>query len=484
LCYLRETTLLAADCGTGKGVISLVAACMMVEDKIVDHVIIECEKSKLYEWTEDVKNFTDLDFATYAGTKIKREKIRQNLPTVLVGVYETFRNDLTEWELFTSKGRQKKKLVPGPLLKKLENKKVLVIQDEGPAKLGASRISQSYKTHELAFKQFKKTGFRGIGMSATPMDRDPEGYFNYARLFTNMGSLADFYENHVTGYDLYGNVVDYKNLDLLKKKFDKILLIKKKTDPDIIHLFPEMPVPDYSFVPLSDKTQDFYESILDHFLDNQEDRPLYGLMRLVAGHPQSLLRSQGDLAQEVVRLAGEGAIKSLEASKLESLVNRLEIICKRQGAQAVVFTFFGQAILPLIHERLLDEGFSVSINHGGLSQSERETSQKEFGLEKTQIFLSSDAGARGINLPSASYVEEYDSAQKHSTHIQRINRISRVNSTHKIVFAHTLVAKNTLEEGIVNMVLRRTDWDDTLHGDDGPMNGATLRKILETKRAK
>jgi SNF2 family DNA or RNA helicase len=478
----------------GKGCIALCAASLLLEDKQIDHILIGCESAKLHEWADELAAFTDIEGVIYAGTKTKREKLRQDLPPVIIGVFETLRNDLSQFENRSDgRGRITKSLISGELLGALEGKRVLAILDEAPAKMGASRQSYMYKSFEHAVRRLSKDGeFRSIVPSATPVDRDVEGYFNLIRLLDpGFMKVKDFYRDYVQSFDLYDRAQKFQNINAdfcnpritsFKERTQPYLIAKNKNDPDVAHLFPVMPVPDYTYTRLADKTQDFYEQVIEHFTGEKDrDRTLFTLCRQIAGHPQALFHSEGDMAQEVVRLVGEKFICTLESTKLEQLIYRLKMF-RREGAQVVAFTFFGQSILPLIHQRLLDEKFSVSINHGQLSSVQKEQARKEFTQGETEIFLTSDAGARGINLPTGQYVEEFDVALKHSIHTQRINRVSRVNSKHSVVFSHTFVAKDTIEDGVVSTFLNRTEGNEELMGEDGPINAKELRNLLEIKR--
>ena len=486
--YYQENTILSASTGTGKGLMSLCTAALLHADDKIDHIIIACEKSKLFEWADEIEAFTDLEYVIYAGDKTKRAKMRKALPTVIIGVYETIRNDSTiQNSRPGSRGRLSISTTAGELLEAIEGKRVLMILDEAPAKLGASRTSQMYKTYLYARKHL---GCRIMVLSATPVDRDIEGYFNLLRLIDpEFMKVEDFYRYYAQGYDLYNRVNSYKNITSdacapgvisFKDKASKYLLVKNKNDPDVAKFFPAMPLPDYSYIRLDSKVQEFYEMVVQYFTGGDNDRTLFTLARQISGHPQSLLHSDGEMAHEVVRLVGEKFLRSLATDKLDALVNRLKMF-RREGAQVVVFTFFGQSILPLIYERLVEEKFNVVTNHGQLSHKERDVSQKAFKAGDAEIFLSSDAGARGINLPTAQYVEEYEAPLKNSIHTQRINRISRINSTNKVVFSHTFVAKDSIEESIVDVFLKRKEWDETLTVE-GRMDAATLRRMLEIKR--
>jgi hypothetical protein len=520
LAALSKALVVGVTTGGGKSTIALTSAAVLFEDNEIDLAIIECEVSKLGEWQEDLALMTKLSVLVYDGPPSKRAKLRRvfgtdrldlGQPQVLLGVYETFRGDLAEKvppkEPSASTGRpgasrSKPKVAhvtPGPLLEVLRGKRVLFIQDEGPAKMGASRSSWMYQAHWCARTELLK-GAKDYWcwvLSATPMARDPVGYFNVCRLLDpgRAGTVEAFERDHVNTRDEYGNPKTFKNLDRseepwvvpLVEKLRGLVVYRSKAEPEIAACFPTkvaMPpgTPGYTFVEPTPIEQDFWNAIYAQYADGSQSTldVLFGLMRLVVGHPMALTRSEGAMAQDIVRLVGKDGLANLPTTKLDAFVNKLHSL---DGAQAVSFTYFGQAILPLIHQRLLDEGFSVVVNHGEVSPKDRKLAQETFNAGDAQIYLSSDAGARGVNLPAGEYAIDYDIALTEETARQRRDRIDRLNSHHRTVYFTSMVVKHTIEMGIANLCADRQQWSQDLGNDDGSGLSAKARKyILQAQR--
>ena len=112
----------------------------------------------------------------------------------------------------------------------------------------------------------------------------------------------------------------------------------------------------------------------------------------------------------------------------------------------------------------------MALNYPAIGDKIRAEHKADFKAGRRRVFLTSDAGARGINLPEASYVFEYEAALTHSNRTQRFNRIHRLDSKANFgreqVWFSTLVASGTVEDGILAGVLRRNDWSDALLEDD------------------
>jgi Helicase conserved C-terminal domain len=512
LTALSRSLILGVTTGGGKTACSLAAMAMLIEDDKVDHVIIEVEVSKLEEWEADVARFTTLVPVRYAGTTAKRAKLRKALPQVLVGVYETFRGDLAvkvgqEGERpsygHTGASRAKPraaKVANGPLLDALLGKRVLVIQDEGTAKMGASRTSWMYKAHERARAELLKhsASYYCWPLSATPMVRDPVGYFNVCRLLDpgRAGRVDDFTRDHVASTDEYNRPKTFKNLDRsdepwvmpLTEKLRGLVVYRGRAEPEVAQYFPTFVAsppgtPGYTFVDPSPIEQDFYQAIYSQYADGsqQAQDTLWGLMRLVTGHPFALARSGGAMAADIVRLVGRDGLAALPTTKLDAFVDKLRSV---GSDQVVSFTYFANAVLPLVHERLVEEGFSVVLNRGELSPRDRERSRDAFNAGEAQVYLSSDAGARGINLPAGKWAIDYELPLTDEVARQRRSRIDRIDSTHRVIHFTSMVMRGTVEMGIAKIAADRQAWSEQLGNEDGSGLSAAARKyILAAQRS-
>lgn len=471
-CYLREVNLAIWETGTGKGHLAMATACMLFEDDLIDLVLVVCEQNKVTEWVNDFQKFTDLKVTRYMGTLAKRAKLREQLASfqVLVSTYETTKNDVVSkvkvW--VKSRGRFVERLVPQELTELLRDKRVLIVHDE-VTKLG-NRKSDNHQAHQALISTLRE-GIRPrlLGLTATPIERGPDNLYDIGRIYIpeTIGTVSAFEETCIEERNIFGQPTKWHNLEYLRDRISPIMLRKRKTDPDIVDLFPKQ-VEDFAHVNLDPVHQEFYEVVQDTFdgMDPWKERALYVVFRQIAGHPLSLLSSESEVAQTIVQTVGRGGLEALGAAKLDRLVKYLTTEVRGAGAQAVVFTFFGQSILPIIEARLRDEGFTVVVNHGELSQAKRDQHREIFRSGGAEIFLTSDAGARGINLPEGSYTVQYELPCTHANYVQRMNRIHRIDSSHPVNTSMSFVAVDTVEEGLAHLVVKRNAWSDVLLDDD------------------
>lgn len=460
--YLRSDNLAIWSTGLGKSHLAMALSALLFEDDLIDHVVLACESNKLTEWLSDFSHFTGLDAALYHGALDKRRRIAADPPRVLISTYETLRNDMA-----TKRPRSPRALDDGFLTGALAGSRVLVVYDE-VTKL-KNRTSATYRHHDHALGRWRKAGsVRTLGLTATPIERSPENVFNIGRLISpGFCTVERFERDHVLGRDEYDNPVGYINISddrcepgvtSLYGKLRHCLLVKDKFDADVRAEFPRQ-VEEFDFVPVEGALRDFYETVLRLSADWSPAQAQV-VARQILLHPLSITSSQGALAQYVVGQVGVDGLRALPTPRLDRLLSHLEPLVKGEGRQVVVFSFFGQSVLPLLRDALTDHGYQVAYNTGGMTREAKSEAMAAFRAGGADIFLSSDAGSRGINLPEATCVINYELPFLASTYQQRIDRVHRIDSDAEMVLARSMIAAGTIEEVIAETVLERNAWFD------------------------
>lgn len=486
--FQRDGHVLVWDCGLGKSVGAMALAVLCHQEDMIDRVLVVCERNKVREWVEDFGLDTDLEVRKHHGQGRLKKLEKDGLPQVLVTTYETAKRDLT-----APKGPRS--FSPGPLLKALKGERLLVVYDES-AKL-RNRSSGNYKAHQYALNELRKAGrVKVLGLTATPLEKDYEDGFNQLRLVVPhyMPLVKEFEDECILYRDPFGRPT--YNMIAMTDFMSRVrphLTRKRKTDPDVIAQFPPL-VEEYRYVGMSQAQKDFYQMAEEFAFEtggDGQDMGAWMLLRQIAGHPTALVHSAekeggSRYAREIVEVLGADFLRNLPSAKAAELESYLKLVVDGQNAKAVVFTFFGRSVLPEL-ERALRGHFPVFPYHGGQTAHENELSKKLFKeSEGGGVLLASDAGARGINLPEATYVIEYESALTHAARIQRRERAHRINSASGPVTAMTFITEGTIEEAIFSGALRRNEKHDVFAGDldagEEFVSAADRRMILHEAR--
>lgn len=522
---LMKSLLCTWETGCGKSHLPLAGGAMLVEEDMANLIVVVCEQGKVKEFVDDFATFTKLRTVKYMGTAARRERIRKAIegdpeaqrklkldgaPQVIVTTYETSRNDLGSFKKIKTDGRSRNTWVPGSLMTTLEHaapKGLAFVYDES-SRLGGrfqaghgikgkgwvpQRGSVVYKAHEHMLKVVRSMTDRVwvAGLTATPVETSPENAFNQFRLIDpkRAGGVAAWEKDYIRYKDPFDRA-QYKNIsedDIhrepwvtpFSEKIAPIISHKRKTDPDVRAAFPES-IEEPIYVEMTKEHADLYKAVeglaydKDLFPDGMtrsQEQVMFGILRQIASHPMSLALSpaaakEGTLANLIVEHVGMAALEAIKVAKEETLVARLKLLVKGQGAQAVVFTFFGQSTLPILQRRLEAEGFKVAPYHGNMSQAQKDASKDAFRAGDFEILLSSDAGARGLNLPEAQYVFNYEMCLTHAKTTQRINRVSRIGSGHAYVTAFSMIVLDTIEEQVMAMNILRQEWHEAILPDD------------------
>ena len=472
------------DTGIGKTIYALATMALAFEDDLVDVVVVVAEANKVYDWSlVDGPRFTDLDIVKYHGTPARRANILKADPQVLVMSWETGRNDIGK---FMPKGRAIAE--DGMLTEHLKGKRVAIVFDEFSAM--RNRTAKKYIAWDHLVRVLRKSPHkpRLMGLTATTVEKSPEDHFNACRVLSpeRAPRVEDFLRWYVATYDHDGAPYSYKNLTRsqlvdpgvvpFNEVFAAITDRKRKTDEDVIDQFPAKMENAPTLVDLGEQHRALYDQIEGLFsgddVSDEEQRQGFTLLRLLVNHPGALRFSTGVHAKQVVEAVGEQFLVQMGVAKVQALLDWQRLMGEQQ---TVIFTFFGQSVLPLLHNSLADAGYKVSINHGSMGLKERQQSQDQFKAGDTQIFLSSDAGAKGLNLGCGSGLMHYELPLLPGTYDQRSNRIHRIDSTHPSVTIDSLVARDTLEvplglntfkRNVLAETIQEADFDD-LVGDPG-----------------
>jgi superfamily II DNA/RNA helicase len=138
------------------------------------------------------------------------------------------------------------------------------------------------------------------------------------------------------------------------------------------------------------------------------------------------------------------------------------------GNKMLVFTFFAHTVMPVLAKRLGDR--PVFTYHGAMSRAERDHQIEQFkACRGGAVLLSSDAGSKGLNVPEANVIAEYEPAGKFATRVQRSGRGHRLGRQDPLTFI-TFVLESSIEvtSNMTSVLSRNADQDFLLHDDEDP----------------
>ena len=136
------------------------------------------------------------------------------------------------------------------------------------------------------------------------------------------------------------------------------------------------------------------------------------------------------------------------------------------GHRMLLFSQF-TSMLALLQAALEKEGIPYYIITGETSKQKRQELVKQFNSDTTPVFLISlKAGGVGLNLTGADVVIHYDPWWNQAVQNQATDRAHRIGQTKKVT-VYKLIAKDTIEERIMQMQESKRDLVNSVLGGDG-----------------
>lgn len=123
-------------------------------------------------------------------------------------------------------------------------------------------------------------------------------------------------------------------------------------------------------------------------------------------------------------------VYSTKRDKLEILSDLLKYLGDKSS---IVFLNYRESVIRTA-TYLQEEGFSVSIFHGGLEQKEREAMLYRFSNGSTNILVSTNLGARGLDIPDVDNIIHYHFPENEDEYIHRVGRTARWDKCGNIYF--------------------------------------------------
>ena len=501
----RKQALLAFPLGSGKTVVALSAVeTLMDRGDIREPGIILAGASLKYQWAGEIDKFTNSKCLVVSGPPKKRQEIyaqfldwRNTGIDYLIVTYTTCTNDA---KIFAT--------LP----------KGFVIADE-VISIKSFRSNRSKTIKAL----FKNTPVR-FGLSGTPIENGkPEELFSEME-FVDPSVLGKFhhFEKAFIVRNKWGGVSHYRNMPLLHKTAKKAVFFRASDDQEIAKEMPEEILKPPIAIDLDAQTKKLYRKIALAISNDlavmaaapggsfdlaayyaggdqgtSERDAMRGMLmskitvaRMLLDHPDLVRASAENFeidnggSSYAAELAAEGFLDPVKkAPKLDALVDVAQRALVDPKAKLVIFSVY-RGMLDIINKEL---GVRAVVYHGGLSSEERHIRKTQFQEDPdTRIFISSDAGGVGVDLPQANCLINYDLPWQAGALEQRNARPRRVSSSWSHIIIEQLLVRQTLEEWQYDMLAQKSAVSRAiLQGKginkDGGV-GATLDSLLSYLR--
>jgi len=208
-----------------------------------------------------------------------------------------------------------------------------------------------------------------------------------------------------------------------------------------------------------DELEDDEREALDNILSDPKKFKLF-----------TTAKSQGELQREAAevkhlyKMAENLYFQNQEEKKyieLKELLRNQDVI---NGEKLVIFTEHKDT-LSYLQERLSNNGYRVTVIHGGMTVDNRRQAQWDFMTPETQILIATDAAGEGINLQFCRLLINWDIPWNPNRLEQRMGRIHRYGQKQDVL-VFNMVAENTREGQVLACLLSKLDVIREAIGDD------------------
>lgn len=459
-----EHVLVAYEMGLGKTVITIAAIEHLLDEGKIALGLVIVPASLKYQWKREIEKYTeDAQVLVIDGDPRQRE---QQYSEALTGDYEyiilNYEQIVNDWDY----------------VRKLTYDYVVV--DEATA-------IKSFRSKRT--RRIKKLGGRyRFALSGQPLENKPEEVYSIME-WVEPGNLGRFdtFDRTFIVRNHYGKPVRYKNLPTLHKKLSDYMVRKRRDDHDVRDQLPQVveQVMDIPFDPAGAK---MYRLVVKELQDEMalfqaqyggsgfDILRHYGVagpgdademvargrimsklttLRMLCDNP-ALIRDSAAKGSSAyaVELNDRNLLAGLRAApKMDEAVALVDEILDQDPAHKVCLFSFFKGNLSRLHE--IYGARSVQFT-GDMNAMQKDAAKTRFQTQPdVRVFLSSDAGGYGVDLPEANYLINYDLPWSAGKLDQRNARIVRLSSTWESVTLINLLMAGSIEERMYQLLTQK-----------------------------
>ena len=417
---LRQCALLADDMGLGKTVQAIAAAQLLYQQMGIQKVLVIATASLKAEWAEQIQKFSDQSFVIVQGTRTQRLKQYACPSFFYLCNYE---------QILVDQEAIQEHMLPD-----------LIILDE------AQRI-KNWQTKTAQAVKGLKSPYRFI-LTGTPLENRLDDLYSLIEFLDPQffGALfrfnRDFYQ-----VDEEGRPIGYKNLDLLHKKLQGIML--RRCKEEVEGQLPNRRLNTY-FVKMDPEQRMRYEVYEGRVARLMHKCARQALRKEEYEKLQRYLACMRMICDTPYILDPECKI----SPKLVELKNLLPELLEDPGTKIIVFSEW-ERMLELVRDHCESINLKIAWHTGRVPQIKRRQALERFKQDPAcRLFLSTDAGSLGLNLQVANVVINLDLPWNPAKLEQRIARAWRKHQT-KSVQVINLVCENSIEHRMLHVLAQK-----------------------------
>ena len=439
--------LIGDEMGLGKTIQAIAAAEILARHFGLSKVLVICPTSLKYQWQSEIARFSGRDSRVITGGRAQRQNDYALDDFCKITNYEKLQPDL---DLIAAWAPE------------------LVIVDE------AQRVKNWNTIAARALKRIDSP--YAVVLTGTPLENKLEELISIVQFVDQhrLGPTWKLLHEHQVK-DEGGRVTGYTGLEKIGQTLAPIMIRRRKSE--VLMQLPER-TDQNLLVPMTEAQMVYHQENADvvakivqrwrktKFLSDKDQRRLTCTLQnmRMACNSTYLLDQESD--------------HGVKADELAALFDGL---FEQPEAKAVVFSQWTRTH-DIVIRRLEARGLGYVSFHGGVPSEKRPALVERFRDDpECRVFLSTDAGATGLNLQHASILVNMDLQWNPALLEQRIARIHRMGQTRPVQIVN-FVAKGTIEEGMLSVLaFKRSLSAGILDGGTGEvaLGGSRLNRFMK-----
>lgn len=441
-CAMAGRAILADEMGLGKTVQAIATAELLRREQFVGQVVVLCPTTLKYQWKREIERFTGATVIVIEGTPEQRREQLNTDVTYKIASYNSINQQLKELETLDAD---------------------MIIMDEVQRlKNWNTQIARSVRRIRSRY---------AVILSGTPLENRLEELYSIVEL-ADQFLLSPYYlfKDRYIVTDDTGRTIGYRNLGEVGQRVSSVMLRRRKQDVAL-----QLParIDKKLFVPMTREQ-----------MEAHNDLKLQAARLVAKWHRQHFLpetdRQQLLLTLQQMRMACDSLYVLDEHSRFDTKVEETMNILDECGVtlngegqlngqaspKVVIFSQW-ERMTRLVAQELERSGVEFVYLHGNVPARERQNRVESFQNDpQVRVFLSTDAGAMGLNLQAASIVINLDLPWNPAILEQRIGRIHRIGQMRGIEVIDLISAGTIEEEMMTKLRFKSALFEGVLDGGE------------------
>lgn len=435
--------ILADDMGLGK---TLQVICFlhseMAHTTDARRCLIVCPASLVYNWKHELEKFApDLPVRMVVGTADERERILKTAAEreILLTSYELLRRDLDHYENL-------------PFF-------CQVIDEAQYIKNHGTQSSRAVKMISAGFK---------LALTGTPVEN---------RL-SELWSIFDYLmPGYLYSYQRFREELEQpivqKGAEEAAARLQKLIrpFVLRRLKKEVLRDLPEK-LEENIYAVMEGEQRALYDAHVKRMqmmLDQTSEETFRTVKLQILAELTKLRQLCCDPALLYENYQGEAAKKEMAVRLIRNAVEN--------GHKVLLFSQF-TSMLERLAQALREEGISYHMLTGATTKEKRAEMVENFAHDDVWVFcISLKAGGTGLNLTAADMVVHFDPWWNVAVQNQATDRAHRIGQTNP-VNVYRLIAKDTIEERIMELQERKKELADKILVGEGMGSGSLSREEL------